>query len=67
MHRTCLFVLYRYIYSTYIIKLFLGGLYLDFLLLNVNNNALTQFLKHWYIDNVCEETFKLEEVTTNSI
>lgn len=68
MHHTCLFVLYRYIYSTYIIKyLFLGGLYLDFLLSDMHNNPLS--LNFQNIGNLIrsnEETFKLVEVTTNN-
>ena len=67
MHHTCLFVLCSYIYSTYIIKyLFLGGLYLDFLSSDRNDNPLSLNLSNIGILIMSDgETLKLVEVTTN--
>lgn len=64
---TRLFVLCRYIYSTYVIKyLFLGGLYLDFLSTNRNDNPLSLNLSNIGILIMSDgETLKLVEVTTN--
>lgn len=67
MHHTCLFVLYRYIYSTYIIKyLFLDGLYLEFVYqIQIITLTCFFFLNLGILITFNGETLKLVETPAN--